>query len=154
MTEEVHAVAARRLGRDGHRYTDARRLLVEVLSGAEHPLPIPEILHAGRGLAQSSVYRNLDVLERSGVVTKVITTGEWACFELAEELTGHHHHLICADCGAVRDIVVPHDVEAVLSGALASMAAAEGFVVTHHRLDLVGRCAQCLGTSPAKCDMS
>ena len=76
-------------------------------------------------------------------MTKVITNGEWACFELAEDLTSHHHHLICSDCGTVRDVEVPSDVEAALDDALAGLAAADGFVLESHRLDLVGRCHDC-----------
>jgi Fur family ferric uptake transcriptional regulator len=145
MTTEpgLHDIAATRLRRDGQRYTDGRRALVDVLAAAQHPLPIPEILTVSRDLAQSSVYRNLAVLERANVVSKVITNGEWACFELAEDLTGHHHHLICSDCGTVRDVHVPADVERALDDALGGLAAADGFELDSHRLDLVGRCAEC-----------
>ncbi len=76
MSDDVHTIASRRLARDGQRYTQSRRVLVEVLAAADHPLSIPGILEAGPRLAQSSVYRNLAVLERAGVVSKVVTTGE------------------------------------------------------------------------------
>ena len=33
------------------------------------------------------MYRNLSILERAGVVQKVVTSDEWARFELAEDLT-------------------------------------------------------------------
>jgi Fe2+ or Zn2+ uptake regulation protein len=139
----LHDIAAARLRRDGQRYTTGRKALVEVLAASPHPLPIAEILGESGDLAQSSVYRNLAVLERAAVVSKVITNGEWACFELAEDLTSHHHHLICSDCGTVRDVEVPADVEAALDHALAGLAAADGFVLERHRLDLVGRCGGC-----------
>lgn len=139
----LHEIAATRLRRDGQRYTPGRRALVEVLAAAAHPLPIADIVAGGNDLAQSSVYRNLAVLERASVVSKVITNGEWACFELAEDLTTHHHHLICSDCGTVRDVEVPADVESALDEALADLAAADGFVLERHRLDLVGRCGGC-----------
>lgn len=64
------------------------------LPGADHPLSIPELLHATGDVAQSSAYRNLSVLERAGVVAKVVTNDEWARYELTEDLTGHHHHLV------------------------------------------------------------
>lgn len=139
----LHDIAAARLRRDGQRYTNGRRTLVEVLTAASHPLTITEIVASGPELAQSSVYRNLAVLERAAVVSKVVTNGEWACFELAEDLTAHHHHLICSDCGTVRDVEVPAEVEAALDQALAGLAAADGFVLDRHRLDLVGRCGGC-----------
>ena len=91
----AHEVATRLAG-VGQRLTGTRRAIVEALANAEKPLSIPEILSTGGGLAQSSVYRNLAVLERAGAVTRVVTTDEWARFELSEALTGHHHHLVCS----------------------------------------------------------
>jgi Fur family transcriptional regulator, ferric uptake regulator len=139
---DIHQTVVRRLEREGQRYTAGRRALVELLGRSPHPLTIPEILDAGT-LAQSTVYRNLAVLEQAGVVGRVITNGEWGCYELAEDLTGHHHHLICELCGAVRDVDVPADVEHLLESALGALADGEGFVLDRHRLDLVGRCANC-----------
>ena len=75
------------------------------------PLTIPEILRMRPGLPQSSAYRNLAVLERSGVVRRIITSDEWARYELAEPLAEHHHHLICASCGAVVDFTVSSQLE-------------------------------------------
>ena len=51
------------------------------------------------------MYRNLTVLEDAGVISRVVTHDEWARFELAEDIGGHHHHLICEQCGTVRDVV-------------------------------------------------
>ena len=138
----VHEVATR-LAAVGQRLTQTRRSIVEALAGADRPLSIPEILTGGAGLAQSSVYRNLSVLERAGVVSRVVTTDEWARFELSEVLTGHHHHLVCSKCGAVDDVRVPDDVEADLDRALSVLAERAGFALQHHRLDLVGVCGAC-----------
>jgi Fe2+ or Zn2+ uptake regulation protein len=140
---ELDAVAATRLRRDGQRYTDNRRQLVQVLAGAGTPLTIPEIIRHQPDLAQSSVYRNLSVLERAGVVQRVMTSDEWARYELAESFTEHHHHLICVSCGVVRDFTLPAGVERSLDEALGQAATAAGFEPGHHRLDLVGRCGRC-----------
>jgi Fe2+ or Zn2+ uptake regulation protein len=138
----AHEVAAR-LATVNQRLTATRRAIVEALAAADRPMSIPEILGSGSGLAQSSVYRNLAVLERAGVVSRVVTTDEWARFELSEVLTGHHHHLVCSKCGAVDDVRVPDDVEADLDRALGVLARREGFELLHHRLDLVGVCRAC-----------
>lgn len=143
VSPELHQVVARRLDRDGQRYTAGRRQLVDLLAHSAHPVTIPEIIATDPSLAQSTVYRNLAVLERAGVVVRVITNGEWGCVELAEDLTGHHHHLICETCGAVRDVEVPAEVEQLLESALAAVAEVEGFTLQRHRLDLVGRCTAC-----------
>ncbi|MGH2771219.1 MAG: Fur family transcriptional regulator, partial [Actinomycetota bacterium] len=95
MSADIHETTALRLRRDGQFYTKNRRTLVEVLVEADRPRTVPEIMAARKGLALSSIYRNIVVLERANVVHRIVTTGEFASYELAEDLTRHHHHLIC-----------------------------------------------------------
>ena len=143
MTPDLHTTAAGRLRADGQRYTTGRRALVELLAEVDQPLTIPQLLEQRRGLAQSSVYRNLAVLERAGVVHRIVTTDEFGRYELAEDLTQHHHHLICSTCGDVADFTVPAPVEHELESALTRAAKRAGFRASGHRLDLVGTCASC-----------
>ncbi len=143
MTTDLHTTASARLRADGQRYTTRRRALVEVLAAADQPLTIPQLLEQRRDLAQSSVYRNLAVLERAGVVHRIVTTDEFGRYELAEDLTQHHHHLICSTCGDVADFTVPAPVEHELESALSRAAKRAGFRPSGHRLDLVGTCAGC-----------
>lgn len=143
MTVEIHLSVSAALQRDGQRYTRGRRLLVEIIAAAERPLTIPEILGRDGELAQSSVYRNLAILEQAGAIHRVVTSGEHARYELAEALDEHHHHLICADCGRVDDYRIPPRVEEMLDRATSEIRRETGFGATHHRLDLVGRCDGC-----------
>jgi len=143
MSSTVHTTAAARLRDDGQRYTAQRRSLVELLVEIEQPLTIPQLLEHRPGLAQSSAYRNLAVLERAGVVHRIVTSDEFARYELAEDLTRHHHHLICSTCGGVTDFEVPDAVEHDLESALSRVAQRAGFRPRTHRLDLVGTCAGC-----------
>jgi Fe2+ or Zn2+ uptake regulation protein len=140
---DLHATAADRLRGDGQRYTTQRRALVELLTEVDQPLTIPQLLDRQPGLAQSSAYRNLAVLERAGVVHRIVTSDEFARYELAEDLTHHHHHLICSSCGDVTDFEVSAAVEEELESALAKVAKRTGFQVRTHRLDLVGTCPTC-----------
>lgn len=143
MSNDLHATATNRLQQDGQRYTSRRQALVELLAEVDQPLTIPQLLERRRGMAQSSVYRNLAVLERAGVVHRIVTTDEFARYELAEDLTEHHHHLICEACGDVTDVTLPASTEATLDAALTKVAKRHGFTATHHRLDLVGTCQRC-----------
>ncbi|HSP05409.1 MAG TPA: transcriptional repressor, partial [Acidimicrobiales bacterium] len=93
MTAELHDIATARLRTTGQRYTTRRRALVEVLDQADGPLTIPPILALARSLAQSSAYRNRAVLEQAEVVHRLVTNDDVARYELAEDLTEHHHHL-------------------------------------------------------------
>ena len=80
-------IVTRRLRHVGQRFTSQRRALVDVLTAAPSPLTLPQLLERSTGLAQSSAYRNLAVLERAGVAHRIVTTGDHACWELAEDLT-------------------------------------------------------------------
>jgi Fur family transcriptional regulator, ferric uptake regulator len=142
--DDLDEIAQRRLQADGQRLTSGRRLVLGVLAAAGGPVTIPEILERQPGLAQSSVYRNLAVLEHVGLVSKISMGDEHAHYELGEDLTQHHHHhLVCVNCGKVRDVTLPGRTEQALDRALAEAAASEGFELQRHRLDLVGRCAEC-----------
>lgn len=143
MSADLHATAAHRLHEDGQRYTPRRKALVELLAEVDQPCTIPQLLELRRGMAQSSVYRNLAVLERAGVVHRIMTTDEFGRYELAEDLTEHHHHLICETCGDVTDFTLPSDAEANLEAALKKVARRSSFRAQHHRLDLVGTCPRC-----------
>lgn len=143
MRSDLHEITAERLALEGQRYTRNRRAIVAILGDTDRPLALSEVLDAGDALAQSSVYRNLAVLADAGVVRKVAATDEFARYELAEDLTGHHHHLLCSGCGAVEDFTLPAGVERAVDTALDAVADASGFTGVHHRIDLVGLCARC-----------
>lgn len=141
---DVHAVAEGRLRSEGQRYTRNHRNVVAVLAGAGRPLSLPELLAASRDLAQSSAYRSLAVLESAGVIHRVISGGDFARFELTQELTErHHHHRICSGCGAIEDFTLPSDVEDALDVALGRIARRASFTLSSHQLDLLGTCAAC-----------
>jgi Fe2+ or Zn2+ uptake regulation protein len=140
---DVHDIATVRLRDTDQRYTRNRRAIVTALSVADRPLTLPELLKAHRGLPQSSAYRNLAVLEEAGVVRRVVSGGEFARYELAEDLTEHHHHFICSICGAIEDFTLPADVETTVERALYRAARRTHFAGVHHQLDLVGLCANC-----------
>jgi len=127
----------------GRRLTPNRRALVELLGRSVRPLAIPEILVRRPGLAQSSVYRNLVALEEAGVVHRVVTGEGSARYELADDLAGHHHHLVCRACGAVEDVPATRAVEASLEAMERDLARRRGFRSENHRIDLVGVCHDC-----------
>ena len=142
---EIDDIALRRLGDDGQRFTTGRRVLLRLLAESGVPLTIPAILQKRPGLPQSSLYRNLAVLEAAGLVTKIAMGDDHAHYELAEELTNHHHHhLVCTECGLVSDVTLSVSVEAALDAALAQAAHGVAFELHAHRLDLVGRCSACV----------
>ena len=143
LLSELHAQVGSRLAQQGHRYTSGRQVLVETLVLTGQPMTLPDIVEADPKLAQSSAYRNLDVLVRCGVIRRIQAGGDHAYFELAEPLLGHHHHLICVSCGSIEDIHFDSEVEQLVNKSLSEISAQTGFTPSHHSLDLHGHCADC-----------
>ena len=139
----VHESAGARMRSAEQMYTTGRRELVELLAGLGRPATIPDLLENRPKLTQSSVYRNLAILEEVGVVQKVASTDDRARYELSEDLMGHHHHLICVSCGRVDDFVVPPRAEREIERILETAVGTAGFRPSGHRLDLVGTCISC-----------
>jgi len=142
-SRDVHVDAGLLMKQADQRYTPVRRNIVEAMRKSSTPLTIGGLLDKLSGVPQSSLYRNLVVLEQAGVVERVKTSGDTGRYELSERLAGHHHHLVCSRCGAMKDIVVPSPVEKRLDDSLNDIAKKEGYVVQHHRLDVVGVCRKC-----------
>jgi Fur family transcriptional regulator, ferric uptake regulator len=139
---DLHEAVEHRLRAVGQRYTAQRRTIVDVLRRKGNPVSIAELADPRDGLPQSSVYRNLAVLEQAGAVHRVVTD-EFARYELAEALTEHHHHLVCRSCGTVEDVAVPPAFERQVRRAVNEIAERTGFAVQSHRLDLFGTCRNC-----------
>jgi Fur family ferric uptake transcriptional regulator len=140
---EVHEGVAARLKAARDRYTTSRRAVVDVLLRSPQPLTVDEIVDRSRGLATSSVYRNLSILENSGVVRRLAGRGEFSRFELSEHPMGHHHHLACIGCGAMLDVQLPDGLESELDASLAKLARKANFRLESHWLDAVGYCSDC-----------
>jgi Fur family ferric uptake transcriptional regulator len=144
VTPDLHATVGRMLEAEGQRYTRGRRALVELLATAEGPVTVPQIVASDPSLAQSSAYRSLAALNDAGVVHRIVTGDDHGHFELAESLTGnHHHHLVCSNCGSVEDFTVPPDLERAIDLLAEGTASRHGFAVQGHSLDLVGTCSAC-----------
>lgn len=86
-------------------------------------------------LSRGTVYRTLELLEAHGLVRRVPTGGDCARFD-AE--TDEHAHLVCEQCGAVRDLgqaewPAPADPPKRL----------HGFRILGQRVQVIGICARC-----------
>jgi Fur family transcriptional regulator, ferric uptake regulator len=143
MAGDMHEVVERRLRLIDQRYTSGRRAIIDLLVSAGHPVSIGDIAERLPGLPRSSAYRHLTDLHAAGLVRRVTASDEFTRFELAEDLTEHHHHLLCMNCGKVIDVTLPAGFEEQASEAISELAEAEGFQPHSHRLDVLGLCAAC-----------
>ena len=147
---DVHVEVSRRFVQHDQRYSVKRRAIVTLLETSDRPLTITDILQRSKSvrgtkneIAQSSLYRNLVVLEQVGAVQRVFSTDDIGRYELNEEILGHHHHMLCSACGDMRDVVIPEQLEEKLDLALTQLAKQSGFTLDQHRLDLIRRCKKC-----------
>ena len=133
-----------RLSEEEVRFTPGRARVVRLMAAAGGPRSASE-LHAiiRNDVPLSSLYRTLMVLSDSGVLERSHGTDGVALFELAEWLSGHHHHLVCTECGAVEDVDVRPAEEDMLSALADRIAASRGFVARGHRIDVEGICGRC-----------
>jgi Fe2+ or Zn2+ uptake regulation protein len=143
MHETVHDTVGDRLRRTRQRYTLGRRQLVDLLLDLDRPVTIAELVEHGAHQSQSSLYRNLAILEQCGVVRRLASVDDLARYELAEELTEHHHHVVCSTCGRIADLTLPRSIEQALHEAADEALRQQGFRVDSHRFELVGTCSDC-----------
>lgn len=126
------------------RFTKGRRAVVDALSRASGPMSAGELdEELGAEVPLSSLYRTLAVLEDTGVVAHHLGAKGMTRFELAEWLMGHHHHLVCIDCGSVSDIDIPSSKEESVRSLVSDIAALASFSATDHALEIEGHCARC-----------
>jgi len=133
-----------RLAANAVRFTDGRRRVVAALAQADGPRSAAE-LHAslGTSIPLSSLYRSLSVMVEAGALVRHHGSRGVIRYELAEWLTGHHHHLVCADCGTVDDIELSEDLEATLEEVARRVAKSARFTVAGHTLEIDGLCKTC-----------
>jgi Fur family transcriptional regulator, ferric uptake regulator len=126
------------------RYTTGRRAVVHALADAEGPRSASELHEiVGSVVPLSSLYRTLAVLEDADVIAPHFGARGLTRYELAEWITGHHHHFVCLECGAVDDIDVPRGVEERVNAVVSEIAERASFAPTSHVLEIEGRCRRC-----------
>jgi Fur family transcriptional regulator, ferric uptake regulator len=134
----------RKLADDGLRPTAARTAVIRSLAAADGPRSAAELYeHLDGAVPLSSLYRSLAVLEEAGILDPHHGARGLTRYELAEWLSGHHHHLVCVVCGAVDDIRLPDRVEAALEGLVAEVTDSAAFAAAGHSLEIEGRCRRC-----------
>lgn len=134
----------RRLGEQSIRYTRGRHSVVAALMAADGPLSAAELYESAAGsLPLSSIYRSLTVLEEAGVLAQHNSAKGLTRYELAEWLKGHHHHLICVECGSVEDVAVAASHESQVDRIVNEISRDASFTPLNHALEIEGRCARC-----------
>src|SRR3989344_3323191 len=91
----------------GYSLTRPRREILNALSTS--PLSVQEIEKKLRGKESKidlvTIYRNLEIFIKLELVRKIQFEEKKARYELIAE-SGHHHHVVCQNCGAVEDVAI------------------------------------------------
>jgi Fur family transcriptional regulator, ferric uptake regulator len=128
----------------GHKRGGARRALLELLDSQTCALTALEIEDAlrvrgaSRRVSRASVYRILEELERLRLVQRVDTGQAMVRYERVHEHEGHHHHLVCDECG----LVMPFS-DAGLERAIDRLSKNVPLAVSEHEIVLHGYCRDC-----------
>lgn len=123
----------------GLRLTPQRQAILDLLLEAERHLGQEEIYRVlkPRGIGKVTVFRTLKLLLECGLADRVEQANGSPRYEIGRERP-HHDHLVCVDCGAVKEIQWP-EVERIQEKTCRQL----GFIPLWHRHELFGRCAGC-----------
>jgi len=134
-------VLAERFRARGLRVTPQRQVVFGLLHGNDEHPTVESLHEAARALLPTislkTVYQTVHDLEDVGEV-RLLDVGTGAV-RVDPNVEHPHHHLICTECGKVRDVLV--DVGAVRLGD----GARDGFVVNDVQVHFRGVCATCAG---------
>lgn len=127
---------------NGLKYTKQREVLLQTLyNNSEHFTPEQLYLYIkerypGLNVGIATVYRSLNLLEESGMVTSISFGAQGKKFELANK--PHHDHMICRQCG----VIVEFEDQIIEKRQLV-IAKEHGFKLTGHIMQLYGVCGEC-----------
>lgn len=118
--------------------TDAREATFKLLISPE-PQSISQILAKASGkVDRVSVYRNIEVFEKLGIVHRIYVGWKYK-IELSDEFIAHHHHLSCLGCGKIIDI----EDEKHIDDFIQEVAKKFGFEPRRHQFEVDGYCKDC-----------
>jgi Fur family ferric uptake transcriptional regulator len=129
-----------KLAEKGYRLTPQRLMILSAIEESDSHISAEEI-HA-RIVARypnvniSTVYRTLELLKRLGLVTETDLGEGRVRYHPADK--GHHHHLVCQECGAIIDLD-----ESLLTPLRSALLREYKFSADLKHLAILGCCVNC-----------
>ena len=127
----------------GLRLTSQRRLIFSILESADTHLNAKQLLEQARkvdpGIDQVTIYRNLAVLKKLGVVDELDLLhlrGDEHYYEAKQ--TRAHSHVACLECGKVFEYYTP-----AMKRMKQELEREVGFSVSFSRIEIGGYCSDC-----------
>ncbi|HUV75452.1 MAG TPA: Fur family transcriptional regulator [Dehalococcoidales bacterium] len=129
-----------KLSEQGYRLTPQRMMVLAAIEDSDDHISAEEIyaqvITKYPHVNISTVYRTLELLKRLGLVTETDLGGGRVRYHPADK--GHHHHLVCQECGKIIDLD-----ESVLSSLRSTLLREYQFSADLRHLAIFGRCAKC-----------
>ncbi len=97
------------------------------------------LLEGGDKIGLATVYRTLQAMVEEDIVDALRTDDGEQIFRRCS--TGHHHHLVCRECGRTVEVEGP-----LVERWADRVAADHGFTDVAHTLELFGLCEECPST--------
>ena len=121
------------------RKSKQRNLILEVLRQTTSHPTAKWIYDRARtqfpGLSFGTVYRNLALLVKQGLVNRL---DFGSSFDRFDARIAQHHHFVCEKCGLVSDVDLPVD-----DSLTRRLRKATGLDVNRHEIRLYGLCEKC-----------
>jgi Fur family ferric uptake transcriptional regulator len=130
----------KKLTDEGYRLTPQRLMIVSAIENSDGHVSAEEIY--AQVVAKyphvniSTVYRTLELLKELGLVTETDFGEGRVRYHPAQK--GHHHHLVCTECGAIIDLD-----ESSLSSLKSMLLREYKFSANLKHLAIFGRCDKC-----------
>lgn len=128
---------------EGFKLTQQRRAIIDVLRSDSCPHTAFEIFslvsNKHSGINFSTIYRNLELLMRLGIVEKLNISDGCCHFKLAGEK--HLHHAICNKCGEIKEIDICPFSDLMEKARLEEI----DFEPMEHKFEIYGLCSKCRG---------
>jgi Fur family transcriptional regulator, ferric uptake regulator len=143
MMRSVEDEIVGELRRLGHRITEPRRAVIDVLAGTDEHLSADDVADRAQqrhdSVHRATVYRALETLGRLGLVTHTHLGGQAATYHLSPpSAAAVHAHAECTRCHRV------FDLDITLLQPLAQRLAGDlGFILEPQHAALLGECAAC-----------
>jgi Fur family ferric uptake transcriptional regulator len=128
------------LSEAGYRITPQRMMILDAIENSDQHISAEEI-HAHvvakyPNVNISTVYRTLELLKKLELVTETDLGGGRFRYHPADK--GHHHHLVCQECGKTIDLE-----ESELFPLKETLLREHQFIADLHHLAIMGRCIKC-----------
>lgn len=123
------------LRKNGFRVTDPRMNILQILELSGCKPQTAENIRKTSKLDKVTVYRTLESFVEKNLVSRIEFGDGVTRYEI---LHGHHHHIVCTECGITAD--VENCMEAKKVKELESKT---GFIVSSHSLEFFGLCKNC-----------